>query len=342
MTQRPTVSVIVPTFNRADWLEATVRSALGQTRPPLEVIVVDDGSTDRTEAVARGLPAPVRYLRQANAGVGAARNTGAAAATGDYLAFLDCEDLWVPEKLDVQLRTLARRPGTGWAVSDCTVIGLDDRPVNGPQGFRRVFAVFRETGADPERHFAAHLTRDEGDGIPAYGGDLFALLFAGNVCLPSSALVRRDLFEQLGGFDPAWRLAEETEFFHRLAAAAPGVIVMAPLVGYRVGQSGALTSPANTVKLVRGALESLDRAAVSRGALTPAEREARDRGRERLLLRLAYAQLASYDPRGARESLDALAPAARSGGRARTLRLLSALPPGALRAVHAVKRWARR
>lgn len=342
MTPRPTVSVIVPTFNRAGWLERTVWSALAQTVPPLEVIVVDDGSTDGTEAVARGLPAPVRYLPQANAGVGAARNAGAAAAAGDWLAFLDCEDLWRPEKLEVQFRALADRPGAAWAVSDCTVIGLDDRPLPGRQGFREVFEVFHAGGPDPERHLAAFLERGTSGGVPTYGGDLYALLFGGNICLPSSALVRRDAFEAAGGFDPAWRLAEETEFFHRLAAAAPGVVVMAPLVAYRVGLSGALTSPANSVALIRGALESIERAAGLRMPLAAAEREAFARGRDRLLLRLAYTHLTNYDASAARQALEAVSPAGRTSRRALLLRVLSRVPRGGLRALHRAKRAAGR
>src|SRR5690606_36564345 len=163
-----------------------------------------------------------------------------------------------PEKLAVQLRALAGRPGAGWAVSDCTVIGLDGRPVPGAQGFREVFSRFRDDGGDPDpdRLFAAFLDRGDSDGVPTWGGDLFGLLFGGNVCLPVSALIRRAAFEAAGGFGLAWRLAEETEFFHRLAATSPGVVVMAPLVRYRVGQAGALTSPANTVALIHGALES--------------------------------------------------------------------------------------
>lgn len=80
-----TVSVVIPTYNRARWLPETVASVLGQSVPPLEVLIVDDGSTDDTATVCAGMPPPVRYLRQANAGVGAARNRGIREARGTLL-----------------------------------------------------------------------------------------------------------------------------------------------------------------------------------------------------------------------------------------------------------------
>ena len=333
-----TVSVIIPTWNRADALEATVRSALAQTLAPSEVIVVDDGSTDGTEAVAGALPGGVRYLRQANAGVAAARNAGAAVATGRWLAFLDCEDAWAPEKLAVQLAAHRNRPDALWSVSECLVVGEGGRPRSGTQGFRRVFAFFRETGLDPEAHFGAWLERVEGDGPVAFAGDLFGLLFHGNVCLPSSALVRRDLYQRLGGFDGAWRLAEETEFFHRLSAEAPGMVLMSPLVRYRSPHPGSLSSPARSVALIEGALASLELAARLRSALSPTEREARDEGRERLLRRLAYAHLSNLEPGRARQSLAGLSPGSRGRREALLLAALGWLPRQALRGLRAMKR----
>ena len=340
-----TVSVIVPTFNRAAWLESTVRSALAQTHAPLEIIVVDDGSTDGTEAVARSLPAPVTYLRQENAGVAAARNAGARVARGHWLAFLDCEDLWEPRKLECQLAALNAVPDAGWSVTGCVVIDLEGRPTAGPQGFERVFPLFRELGVAPSAFFARQLTQTRvacaRGPVTVFGGDAFGLLFHGNFGLPSSAMVRRTLFEALGGFDPSWRLAEETEFFHRLAASAGVALVMEPLTQYRVGQGGALTSPANTVTLVRNALTSLERAAACR-ALKPAERSAYAEGRTRLTCRLAYAHLSNHDSRRARRVLGTLF----RGGVPRAARAygllgLSLLPGPILRALHAFKRGMR-
>lgn len=342
----PTVSVIIPTWNRAAWLTATVESALGQTVPPLEVIVVDDGSTDDTAAVAARLGPWVRYVRQDNAGVAAARNTGARAARGDLLAFLDCEDVWVPEKLEIQLAALATCSEAGWSVTDCTVIDLENRPVAGPQGFLRIFPPFRSTGLAPAEFFGWDLERRTvhagGREVAVYTGDPFRLLFAGNFGLPSSALVWRTVFQKTCGFDPSWRLAEETEFFHRLAAGSRVAVVMERLVLYRVGQAGALTSPANTVTLVRNALRSQDQAAALRDTLSEAERTAHAAGRRRLLLDLAWAHLSNYETVPARTALGEYRTA--GGGttlRSLTIGLLARLPVSVLRALHRLRRAVR-
>jgi cellulose synthase/poly-beta-1,6-N-acetylglucosamine synthase-like glycosyltransferase len=98
-----TVSVVIPAYNAAATIAAAIESVLAQTRPPEEIIVVDDGSKDETSAVVELFGPAVRLLRQANAGCGQARNTGAREARGTWLAFLDADDLWLPTKLERQL-----------------------------------------------------------------------------------------------------------------------------------------------------------------------------------------------------------------------------------------------
>jgi glycosyltransferase involved in cell wall biosynthesis len=108
MSAPPLVSVIVPVYNGERYLAAALESALGQTYQPVEVIVVDDGSTDATPDVARRYP--VRYVRQANQGTGAARNAGLAEARGSLLGHLDADDLWEPDKTRLQVAALAAHP----------------------------------------------------------------------------------------------------------------------------------------------------------------------------------------------------------------------------------------
>ncbi len=106
----PLVSVVIPVFNGERFLREAVQSVLSQKHSPLEVIIVDDGSTDGTENVARGLPAPVRYLHQTNQGPAAARNRGIEQAHGSLIAFADADDLWPPDKLELQLPCLITDP----------------------------------------------------------------------------------------------------------------------------------------------------------------------------------------------------------------------------------------
>ncbi len=110
MKDEPRVSVIIPVYNGEAYLAEALDSILGQTRPPQEIIVVDDGSSDGTSAVAQGFGPPVRTLHQENGGAPVARNTGVVAATGDFLSFLDSDDLWLPEKLERQLAAFAADP----------------------------------------------------------------------------------------------------------------------------------------------------------------------------------------------------------------------------------------
>lgn len=109
MTTR--ISVVLPVYDREAYVAEALASVLGQSRPPDEVIVVDDGSTDGSIAAVQSLGSPiVRIVRRTNGGIGAARNTGLDHATGDVIAFIDSDDLWEPDKLAMQERILASRP----------------------------------------------------------------------------------------------------------------------------------------------------------------------------------------------------------------------------------------
>lgn len=107
-----TVSVIIPTWNSARYLAAAITSTLEQTHPVHEVLVVDDGSSDESAAIAESFGVPVRVIRQPHGGQGRARNHGARLATGEWLAFLDADDLWLPGKLALQLAATLHAPGT--------------------------------------------------------------------------------------------------------------------------------------------------------------------------------------------------------------------------------------
>lgn len=125
----PTISVVIPCYNAAPFLAAAIDSTLGQTSPPLEVIVVDDGSTDDSARIAQEYGPPVRVIRQTNQGESAARNRGIAAARGDWVAFLDADDLWVPTKLERQIDAIrGAAPEVVCVYGDLAVFGEGVEP----------------------------------------------------------------------------------------------------------------------------------------------------------------------------------------------------------------------
>jgi hypothetical protein len=335
--------VVIPTFNRARTVVRAVESVLAQTVPVLEVIVVDDGSEDDTGGICSAMPAPVRYVRQRNAGPAAARNRGMREARGEYVAFLDSDDVWHPQKLEAQLASLAACPEAAWSITDCEVVDLDGRPLPGTQGFARGFPVFRALGATPQEVFGTRLAerdvRVAGREYPLFTGEVFELLFHGNFVFPSCALVHRRVIERVGFFDESLLVAMDNEYFHRVAAHFPLTIVMAPLFRYQTGAADARTASGNTIRLIRTALLSGERAAEIRETLSPAEARALRSGRGRLLVRLAYAHLSVLEREAAR---DAARQAVRSGSPGlfggAGLYLASLLPTPLLRALHTSKR----
>ena len=338
-----TVSVVIPSYNRAHCLADSVESALRQTVAPLEVLVVDDGSTDATRDVCRQFSAPVRCIHKLNGGVSSARNAGLAEARGDIIAFLDADDVWPEDKLAIQLAAHAACPEAGWSTTNHVTADLAGRPLPGRHGFARDFNAFDQAGLEPEAFFARAMRRVEveaaGRRHTVFAGDAFRLLFEGNFVFPSCALVRREVARAAGPWDETFRVANDTEWFHRVAAVAPAAIVMTPLMTWRRGQANTLMGGHNIVPLVRNAITSLDRALRLRGEPDESLRRLHAASRGRLVLRLAYGQITMLDRSGARATLaEARQRGARLGPRGAVISALSLLPAGVLRGLHAAKR----
>lgn len=206
----PEVSVVVPTHNRSAWLRLTLASVLSQRNVDIEIIVVDDGSTDDTaKTVASLTDSRVRLLRHERAlGVAVARNHGAAEARGDWLGFIDDDDLWAPEKLTRQLE-VAAAGGRTWIYSGS--VNVDNE--------LRVLAAVRPP---PPPDVARLVPRR--NVIPGGG---------------SNVIVRREAFERVGTFDPRLRNTEDWEMWIRLARDGPPDWVPEPLLAYRVHSSNA-------------------------------------------------------------------------------------------------------
>ena len=216
MGYSPFISVVIPTYNRARQAQAALESVLAQTYPKFEAIVVDDGSTDGTgEAIQRfirqqsGSSKQTRYFFQPNQGSSVARNTGIEQARGDWIAFLDSDDVWLPEKLELQVRAIQQFK------DECGACVTDARMVN-------------DLGMDTSsfRFFGKHF--DQTVGIASDVLLSNAKAFSGYWL--STLLVRTDLVRNLEGFDVEIQGPEDRDFYFRLALVTSFAYIDKPLV----------------------------------------------------------------------------------------------------------------
>jgi glycosyltransferase involved in cell wall biosynthesis len=174
---RPVVSVIIPVYNGEEYLAEAIESVLAQTYRPVEIIVVDDGSTDKSGDVAKGFQdRGVRYFFQPNSGIGAARNQGTNLARGSYFAFLDADDVWLPDKLTLQMTAFGEDPG------------LD--------------MVFGQVSEYYDSSSDAQLIT-----MAADDGKILAGYFAGTL------VIKRKSFSRVGPFATQWRVGEFVDWF---------------------------------------------------------------------------------------------------------------------------------
>jgi glycosyltransferase involved in cell wall biosynthesis len=221
VSKKPFVSIVIPTFNRAGQVRAALKSVLAQTYREFEVIVVDDGSTDATESVlqpflgAKGYRGnQVRYIFQPNQGQSAARNKGVEAARGEWIAFLDSDDVWFPEKLDLQVKAIERFAGKSWAcITDARWVE-DQSPDT--TAFRRGGRRYEGTmGLDHEALESLARIRDP-------------------FCV-STLLVHAGVAKEAGWFETDIKFAEDHDFLLRLSLVTPFCYVNKPLC--RIDQS---------------------------------------------------------------------------------------------------------
>jgi glycosyltransferase involved in cell wall biosynthesis len=192
------IAVVIPTYNRAHVLGRAVDSVLDQSFPAEQCVVVDDGSSDHTEALVRGSYPGVTYLKQEHGGVSAARNAGVAAARTDWVAFLDSDDAWMPDKLERQRWALE---GTRYVICHADEIWI--------RRGRRV---------NPMRK---HRKR---------GGWIYRHCLPLCAISPSASMVRKDVFMAIGGFDENLPACEDYDLWLRLCARYPVAYIDRPLV----------------------------------------------------------------------------------------------------------------
>jgi glycosyltransferase involved in cell wall biosynthesis len=218
----PLVSVVIPVFNGERFLREAVQSVLDQKYSPVEIIVVDDGSTDGTATVARSLET-VRYLYQTNQGPAAARNRGIEQAKGSLIAFADADDLWPSGKLELQLPYLISDPEIDIVLGRIQQVLLSET-VDGPTQATE----FGETG------FSVNL---------------------------GSAVIRKSVFERVGLFDETMRYSEDVDWFMRARESGAAIVTIdAVTLFYRQHDQnmtrGKSTSELNVLKALK---KSLDR-----------------------------------------------------------------------------------
>jgi len=227
----PTVTAAITTYNRAALVVDAVESVLAQTYPDYELVVVDNGSTDRTHAALEPYRDRLRYHRQENLGRAGARNTALRLARGRYVAFLDSDDLWLPDKLARQVEALDSSPGAGLVHGQVELIAEDGSPLpRETAAHRRLFSRAHRRGA-------------------TYAG--YALECR---CLTSTVMFRADVLERVGPYDPSLAL-EDLDLYLRVLLDSDVVFLDgAPLARYRV--HGAQTG---NEELARGRIAVLER-----------------------------------------------------------------------------------
>ena len=189
---RPLVSVITPTFNRADFVGECIESVLGQTYPNLEHLLVDDGSTDNTqEIVERYLPDQrLRFARQANSGQATARNMGLGMARGEYICFLDSDNVWKLDKIERQLKLMQQHPAVDVIYGNQEVIDEDGNILPMPEHKR----------------------------MKRYSGRITDKLLLDNFVSFNTAMIRRRCFDKVKGFDQSVRAGDDYDLWLRFSA----------------------------------------------------------------------------------------------------------------------------
>jgi GT2 family glycosyltransferase len=264
--QMELVSVVIPSYNRAYCIGRAVDSVLSQSYPQLEVIVVDDGSTDGTAEFLgdRYASEPrVRCIRQENRGISAARNTGLRAARGDYIALLDSDDVWKQWKVDLQVCCLRSLPEVGMVWTDMEAINPEGQVI-AAKYLRTMYGAYRRYPLEKlfDRSLRVSEVCPQLDASVAaatlYYGDIFSQMMTGNLVHTSTVLLRRSRFEEVKVFNESLKYAGEDYDFHlRTCLAGEVAFVDVSSIQYQVGGADQATQPAYSIHMARNKMQTI-------------------------------------------------------------------------------------
>ena len=341
-----TVSVVIPTYNRAALVRESINSVLAQSRKDVEILVVDDGSTDDTPRIERDYTERIVYLRQDNRGLNAARNAAIARARGQYIALLDSDDLHLPWTIDLLVAMLDRFPQAGFAYADFLIL-RGDRPPFGPGLKSWHGADFRWESVLGPGHSAAGLglqmpDRPDHRDFQVHTGDIYAASLSGPQVLPSASMFRRDCLGDLR-FPEFDSLCGDWEFFARLSHSHGAVYADVPAALNRSHEDAVRLTRTDRAIQLKAKFDLIERLWRQDPEFLAAHRESVDARQFDLLLALAQCHLLRDDPVRALTAL-ALAAPLRRGRKKRQWHAVSvaARLPGAsafLRFGHSLRGW---
>lgn len=260
MTDTP-VSVIIPTYNRADTIEEAVESLLSQSHAALEIIVVDDGSTDDTAGRLERFSGRIRFVRKPNGGCATARNIGLEHASGRYIAWMDSDDVCLPDRIALQAIALD-------SLEQAVLVSCDFSSMNAvgevleQSHICSYYSTARQAGGAAKLYDAAMPVADgTSEARPTYVGNCYEKLIWGNFIHPPTVMVRRDALERCGGFDPEVPYNAEYDCIIRVARQGPCLYIDSPLLLYRYTDAQMSGSPTlwkvkeNTARIMRKVVE---------------------------------------------------------------------------------------
>ncbi len=252
------VSVVIPTYNRAELIERAVDSVLNQDYPLLEVIVVDDGSRDNTpERMARRYShnEKVRFFRIPNCGVCGARNRGLKEVRGEYVAMLDSDDYWLPGKLALQIGIMEAHPGLSMVWTDMDAIDTTGQVI-APRYLRTMYGSYQYFPS-PCDLFETEMKTD--DNIPYYIGHIAGALVIGNLVHTSTVVARADRIAMAGEYDQSVHPSEDQDYYYRVCKTGPVALIDAVTTHYLIGAADAASGNHRLYELATSSLKVFNR-----------------------------------------------------------------------------------